>query len=131
MKLHLEETIGSWFEENKEEIKHVEGMLAEPLPAEPTMLDEMLRRLDSEYARMNSLYAETLSYYYVAKRLFLKSRKDKWTDLDREIHMRADTITERRLRDVLAGIVDAIKSKLILGMSIRKSYVSEAKTTQR
>ena len=132
MSLTIEAPIARWLDVHAGEILEVQAVLSQALPDEPGKLDLMLREVDSWYERMNSLYADALTFQDQAKRRALISRdQQKITDLDREIVMRAETTDERRLVHTLEGIVEAVKSRLMLGMSMRRSFVSEGHAGHR
>lgn len=131
MSLIAPKSVEKWLDANQEQILRVQSLLATPLPNDPAMLDNMLRDIDSEYESMNSLFADALTLYDAGKRKALRGRERGVTDLDREIEMRAETINERRLVVTLEGIVEAVKSRLMLGMSLRKSYVGEGHAGHR
>lgn len=131
MSLRPGKSLDKWFDAHEKDILHVQTILAQCLPDEPGKLDLMLRDVDAWYEAMNSCYADALTFYDDAKRRALVSRGEKVTDLDREIIMRSETTDERRLMVTLEGIVEAIKSRLILGMSLRKAYVGEGQAGHR
>ena len=124
-KLRLRESLGDWFKGCHEEIVNAELQMAQPLSDDPAILVRQLTEIEAMFERMNSMYADAQSYYYQAKRNALKKRGPDWTDLDRDVQMRAEIVVEQRLLTKMEGMVESIKNRLILGMSLRKSHVAE------
>lgn len=120
-----------WERENIEVVRNLMDLLSTPLPEEPARLDQMLREIDSHYAVVNCLYADAVSFYDRAKQAALVRRTQDTTDLDRDIIMRSNTSEERKAVIRLEGMVEALKSRLILGMALRKSYLAEGRTGHR
>ena len=115
----------AWLKGHVLEIEHVQLLLAKPLSDEPEVLVRQLTEVEAWGERINSIYADSLSFYYLAKRKALVARNDDYTDMDRDAIQRAEIVNQRRVRDTLEGIVDAIRTRTILGMILRKAHVAE------
>ena len=117
-----------WLEDCAFDVAHVKTLLTNPLSDDPQQASEQMIELDGWLERMNSLYADSISYYHAAKLKHLVLRSDEYTDLDRETMQKAAVINERRIMDILEGIAKAISNRLILGMALRKSHAAERQT---
>lgn len=114
-----------WVGKNVREIEHVQLLLAQPLTDDPNMLQPQLAEVEAWFERMNSLFADAKNFYYLAKREALVARGDGITDLDRESMQKGAVSKHRRVMDTLEGIVESIKSRLMLGMNLRKAFAAE------
>ena len=114
-----------WLEANLMEIETVQEMLSDKLSDNPALLCESLARAEAWNARISSLLADANAFLDLAERAALSDRNDDWTDLDRRVNLKATVVNERRMRDIIAGIGEALKNRLILGMSLRKQSAGE------
>lgn len=107
------------------EIDHVQNLLATNLSDAPAELALQLIEIEGWHGRMTTLLAEANSYLDLAERVALDERDESWTDLDRKVNLRAAVHEERRIRDVIDGIAEAIRLRLMLGMSLTKASTHE------
>lgn len=114
-----------WFETEEPDLVVVSELLSEELSDSPTRLTEQLVRIEAWYARMTSKLAWANSYLDAAERRELLARDKEITDLDRQIRLADAVKDERRARDILDGMVTAIKNRLILGMALMKAQSGE------
>lgn len=119
------EAFVEWFETEEAQIARVAALLSEELSDNPGRLTEQLVKAEAWYARMTSILAWANSYLDAAERRELLARDKEITDLDRQIRLADAVKDERRVRDVLDGMVGAIKNRLILGMSLMKAQGGE------
>lgn len=115
----------TWVHNNTFEIEHVQLLMAQPLSDEPATLVRQMGEVEAWFERINSLFADAKSFYYIAKRAELVARCQDYTDMDREAIQRERVANERRVMDTLEGLVEAIRTRLMLGMNLRKSHVAE------
>lgn len=115
-----------WFETEEPDLVVVGGLLSEELSDAPARLTEQLVKIEAWYARMTSKLAWANSYLDAAERRELLARdKEQRTDLDREKALADAVKDERRARDILEGMVGAIKNRMILGMALMKAQSGE------
>ncbi len=114
-----------WITANLRDIEHTQLLMAQPLTDDPNMLQPQLAEVEAWFERANSLFADAKNFYYLAKRESLVARQDGLTDLDRESMQKGAVSNQRRVMDTLEGIVESIKSRLMLGMNLRKAFAAE------
>lgn len=114
-----------WAEDNLMEVEQAQALLAERLSDSPSVLYEQLAKVEAWQGRMTTLLADANAYLDMAERAALQSREERMTDLDRKVIQAAMVVNERRIRDILDGVCESIKTKLILGMSLSKQNYSE------
>ena len=114
-----------WIAGNLRDIEHTQLLMAQPLTDDPNMLQPQLAEVEAWFERANALFADAKNFYYLAKRESLVARQDGLTDLDRESMQKGAVSNQRRVMDTLEGIVESIKSRLMLGMNLRKAFAAE------
>jgi hypothetical protein len=117
-----------WVCDNALEIGNVQLLMAQPLSDEPQLLIRQMSEIEAQFERMNALFADAKSFYYLEKRASLVARANDITDLDRESIQKAAVANQRRVMDTLEGIVEAVRTRLMLGMNLRKTHVAERST---
>ena len=114
-----------WVQANLRDIEHTQLLMAQPLTDDPNLIQPQMAEVEAWFERANSLFADAKNFYYLAKREGLVARADGITDLDRESIQKGSVSNQRRVMDTLEGIVESIKTRLILGMSLRKAFAAE------
>lgn len=114
-----------WVLSSMRDIEHVQGLCKQPLSDDPAMLVTQMQELAAWLERMNALFAEAKGFYYTAKRKALIMRQEGYTDLDRETIQKSEIVPQRLMMDTLEGIVEAIRTILMVGMNLRKTHVAE------
>lgn len=114
-----------WFAEIADEIGAVQGLLAERISDNPVKATEQLGKVEAWGARFSTLLADANSHLNTAKYQKLMKKEQGLTDLDREARMDHDVRTERRIRDIVKGLCEAINVRLMYGMSTRKQAAGE------
>ena len=114
-----------WIGANLRDIEHTQLLMAQPLTDDPNLLQPQMAEVEAWFERANALFADAKNFYYLAKREGLVARADGITDLDRESIQKGSVSNQRRVMDTLEGIVESIKTRLILGMSLRKAFAAE------
>lgn len=102
------------------DISHVQGLLMDELSDNPNELVRQLAEIEAWHGRMTTLLATATTYLDLAEQAALMGRDEDWTDLDRKIELKARTALERFVRDEIDGLVESIRTRLILGMSLNK-----------
>lgn len=115
----------AWLEENQMEIEQVQELLSDKMSDNPAVLYDQLVKIEAWHSRMTSLLADANAYLDLAERAALTQRSERETDLDRKVRQTAAVVNERRLRDILDGVCESIRTRLMLGMSLRKQNAGE------
>lgn len=115
----------TWFESEEPDVVVVTSLMSTELSDNPSELVKQLVKIEAWYARMTSALAWANSFLDAAERRELLARSKDITDLDREKTLADEVKDERRVRDILDGIVASIKNRLILGMSLMKAQQGE------
>lgn len=114
-----------WFMDIECEIKAVQGLMSERLSDSPAVLSQQLGKIEAWHARMTSLLADANSQLDRAEYQGMMTVDRELTVFERIITLKAKVITERRVRDIILGLCQSIKNRLILGMSSRKQNAGE------
>lgn len=115
----------TWFDSEQGEIVVVNDLLALELSDNPVELTRQLVKIEAWNARMTSMLAWANSFLDAAERKNLLARSKDITDLDRDKFLADAVRDERRVRDILDGICNSIKNRLILGMALMKAQRAE------
>jgi len=116
-----------WLEIAQEQIGSIQDLMDDPLADNAPMIIPQLTAIEAWNARANTLLAEANSYLDIAEYEGIMTISRDLVVMEREATLAAKVANERKLRDILQGLVDSIKNRLILGESIIKS----ARETQR
>jgi hypothetical protein len=115
----------TWWEGVETDIVQIQEILAHELSDNPGELMRQLTRIEAWHGRMTSMKAWASSFLAQAEKAVLMERADGWTDLDRKSDQKWKTATERRVTEIMEGMVDGIKNRLILGMALMKAQGGE------
>lgn len=115
----------NWFTNGKEDVETISEVLAQQLSDNPAELQAQLAVAEGWHGRMTTMLAWANSFLDLAEKAALAARTDEMTDLDRRVEMRAAVADERRARDILQGLCEGIKNRLILGMALMKAQSGE------
>lgn len=117
--------IEEWLGSNLCEVEAVQIMLRAPLSDNPRVLVEQLTQAEAWYGRVMTLLADANAYLDLAEYEHLTKIDRSLTVLERQTVLRALVVRERRLRDVLEGMGEALKNRGILGMSLMRANSAE------
>lgn len=104
-----------YFNGHMEYIQQIQSSLNEPLDDAPGIMDAQARDAEANGVKMKSILAWADSYLDVAEHVRLTEigpRSSDFTDMDREIALKAATARERRFRDVVRGIAESIQARV-------------------
>ena len=96
-------------------VQEVQELMSHPLSDDPLVCDQQAREAESRRTRLREILSFADSYLDVAEWECLRTmptRSREWTDLDRETRMGASVSNERRFRDILRGICEAVDSRV-------------------
>lgn len=115
----------TWWEGVEPDIVQVQELLTQELSDSPAELMRQLTQIEAWHGRVTSMKAWASSFLAQAERAVLMVRSDGWTDLDRRSDQKWKTAGERRVTEIMEGMVDGIKNRLILGMALMKAQGGE------
>jgi len=105
----------------KPEIDSVETMFRRQLSEEPEGLVGDLRKAETWYARLQTIMALSETYLDLAENARMPS-KEKLTEMEREKLLTSRVASERFLRDRVAGLLEALKTRILLGQTLLNYY---------
>src|SRR3990167_2040220 len=111
--------------DNQDEIEAGQDLLSEPLSDNTSLLSPQLAKIEAWHSRMTTLLADSEAYLDLAEHQELMSIDRDLTVLERDAILNAKVVHHRRLRNIIQGLVDSMKNKLILGMSLGKRNIGE------
>jgi hypothetical protein len=109
------------------EVMEVQKFTSIMLSDNPVELERQGREAEAWYGRMTTLKAYAKSFLSVAKRDNLVHKTKGETDLDREILLDAKIFEEKRLVDVIDGLVDALQTRISFCQSVMKASAAEGR----
>ena len=116
-----------WLETSNEQTGSIMELMSEPLADNVGELIPQLTAIEAWNARANTLLAEANAFLDIAEYEGIMTISRDLIALERAATLAAMVANQRKHRDILQGLVDSIKNRLILGESIIKS----ARETQR
>ena len=114
-----------WLSDNMVEVVAVQELLSEPLSDNPGKLVQQLTRAEAWHSRMTKLLADAEARLDSAEYYALMALPSDLTVVVKETTIKFAVVKDRRMRDIIAGIVESIKNRVILGMSLKKSFTAE------
>lgn len=121
---------GKWLDQAQEGILEVQGILSEQLSYNPGKLQEQLAKAEVWYSRMSILLADATARLAENEYQAILAVKDDTTAKVKELAAKAAVSRDRRLVDILKGLCDSIKNRLILGMSLIRTFDMEKRGGQ-
>ena len=115
-----------WIKDIEEETDKIHVMMEQSLPDAPEQLADELRQTEAWHAWLTTQLAYANSYLDKAE--YAESRKPEYADetmVDRKIRMRGEVAKQREIRNVLDGLCEAIRTRIMLGMSLLKASAGE------
>ena len=108
------------------EIATVQALMRERLPDAPEQLADELRATEAWHARLTTMLAQVNSLLDRAE--YNESRKPEYADesmLDRKMRVRGAVAEERQTRNTIDGLCEAVRTRIMLGMSLLKASSGE------
>ncbi|MFH2068852.1 MAG: hypothetical protein ABII89_05250 [Candidatus Omnitrophota bacterium] len=96
-------------------------MFRRQLSEEPEGLVGDLRKAEVWYARLQTIMALSETYLDLAENARMPS-KEKLTEMEREKLLTSRVASERFLRDRVAGLLEALKTRILLGQTLLNYY---------
>ena len=103
------------------EIEFVERTLRRQLSEEPEGVVADVRKAEVWYARMQTILAFAERYLDLAEKNKLPS-KENLTEMEREKILAFRVASERLLRDRSAGLLESLKTRILLGQTLLNYY---------
>lgn len=109
-----------YFERHLDEIKRVQAILETKLSDNPSILEEQFREVEAHYGRLTSILAWANSYLDLAERERVLPAGSGYTVHDSEVHLAAACARERRFRDIVNGLCEAVKTRISVCQTLIK-----------
>lgn len=104
-------------------IKEIQGKLQTVLGATPESIEEQMRDIERYQSRTTDMAAFFNGYLDLAERQRLVPYdRGSYTDTDRAVELGAAVARERRVRDIVVGLSDAIKQRVNCCQSLLKHH---------
>lgn len=107
----------AWVTTVQMDVDHIKGILSQSLSDEPEVLIKDLEDAEVWNARAGFILAEANSWLDKARKYYQPGKEGK-TEADRKALLDAAVTDIAKFRDFMEVITDAIKSRLMLGMSV-------------
>ncbi len=114
------ENFKEWRERHREEVTHIRALLDIPLSDEPEALWQNVRDIEAHYGRLQYLVAIADEYLDEAECQALETLQRQYEKLaayEKEKMVNASVSEIRGYRDLLAGLIEAVKQRIMLGQS--------------
>lgn len=108
----------TWVYSVRNDVDHVSRLLQMQLSAEPSDLIADLEAVEAWYSRLGELFALANGFLDRGKLFYLPPRSESLSEADRRAMVDNSTAEIRQFRDIVENLLDAIKQRLMLGMSI-------------
>jgi len=100
-----------------ESLKETSALLDIKTPVEPNSLADALSDIEAWGSRISYLQSKADAHLDLAEAQNLLPKSKEITELDRETNLKARVAEQRMLRDMLRSQLEAIKNRLMLGMT--------------
>jgi len=115
-----------WLGQSMPCILEAQNMMEDQLSDNPANLVHQLTKAESMHSRITKLLADANARLDEAEYHALMSvRDDDLKVAERNIVIAKEVVNHRRMRDIIDGLADSIKNRLILGMNLRKQNAGE------
>lgn len=115
----------AWATDRVAEVQELEGLLQERLSDNPVTLVDQLTLIEAWHPRIVRLLAEANTWLDLAEADQLMNIDRELTVLERETKLKARVATQRRTRNLIDGLAQCIRTRIMLGMSLRKAHTAE------
>lgn len=119
----VNERFDVWQEAHQAELAEIRALLDEKLPDEAEPLWTSLQEIEAQYGRLQYLVSVADGFLDLAEAEHLPKTKTM-TALEKEVEMKAACVPERQFRDLVQGLLEAVKVRIMLGQS-RMAYMRE------
>lgn len=107
------------------QIEQVTELLSIPLSDNPAELYSQLAAIEPYGSRISTLLAEAGRYLTTSEAIAFNDMGEA-KETERKVRLKAATMNQQYIHDVLNGISRAIRSRVMLGANLRKSNVGES-----
>ena len=115
-----------WTESIIEDFGIMQTMLQKVLPDAPEQLADVLRETEAWHARLTTMLASANRYLDQAE--YTEGRRSECSDesmLERKMRVRGAVAEERQTRNTIDGLCEAVRTRIMLGMSLLKASSGE------
>ena len=114
-----------WLADHLPSILEVQKLMAEALSDNPARVYEQLSKAEAWLARINPMSADANARLDRAEYRMLMALPEGHTVDQKRIIIRNGVVKDRRMRDILKGLSEAVTNRLILGMNLRRQHAGE------
>ena len=107
-----------FLEQHQEGINEINTLLQVSLNDEPTVLIKQINKIEGYFSYANYLYAYSEKFLSIAQGHRLLPKCKDLSELDRKIKLEEMTVSEKKFRDIMEGIVNAINKRISWGQSV-------------
>ena len=118
LKINDDSSFVKFFEQHQEGINEINALLQVSLNDEPTILIKQINKIEGYFSYANYLYAYSEKFLSIAQGERLLPKCKDLSELDRKIKLEEMTVSEKRFRDIMEGIVNAINKRISWGQSV-------------
>ena len=121
------EKFEEWKERHEGELTEIRALLDTPLPDDPEALWQALRDIEAHYGRLQYLVAVADKYLDEAECQALECLQRQYEKLaayEKEKMVNAAVSDVRAFRDLIEGLIEAVKQRVMLGQS-RMAYMRD------
>ncbi len=123
----MTEKFKEWKERHEEEIIQIRALLDESLPDDPETLWQSVRDIEAHYGRLQYLVSIADGYLDEAECQALEHLQRQYEKLaayEKEKMVNAGVSEVRAFRDIIKGLIEAVKQRVMLGQS-RMAYMRD------
>ncbi len=113
-------TFKEWLPSISEEIVKMETEIRNPLSDDGNQIANSLILIESYLGRAIHLLAEANYYLDIAEKQAIMLIDSDLKVLEKEVTLKSECARERKIRDILRGMVKAIETKITVSMSLMK-----------
>lgn len=118
---YFDDQFSDWCAGVEPELKSVRRILSDKLSENPLVLDGQLRAIEAYYSRLSEMLADCNAFLTVSEERCMPERSAGPEDV-RKATMRAETVLERRMCEIINGMCKSIANRMTLGMSLLKTH---------
>lgn len=121
------EKFTDWKERHDDEVVHIRALLDIPLSDEPEVLWHNIKDVETHYGRLQYLVSIADKFLDEAECQALEAlqrQHEKLAAYEKEKMVNAAVSDIRAYRDLLAGLIEAVKQRIMLGQS-RMAYLRD------
>ena len=118
IKINDNSSFEEFIKQHQEGINEINTLLQEPLSDEPSVIIKQINKIEGYFSYANYLYAYSEKFLSIAQGKRLLPKCKNLSELDRKIKLEEMTVSEKKFRDIMEGIVNTINKRISWGQSV-------------